>query len=108
LFFAQSYPMSLSLQSLLLGLLAGSALILGSLIGYIASVPPLIIASVMAFGSGVLISTLAFDVTDEAYQGGGFDSAGFEFVSGAAVYTVINVWLMSSVPSRQWFLRFLP
>lgn len=88
--------MSLSFQSFLWGLLAGSALILGSLVGYLASVPRRVIAGVMAFGSGVLISTLAFDLMDKAYEQGGFDSAGTGFVTGAVVYTGINIWLGTS------------
>jgi zinc transporter, ZIP family len=56
-------------------------------------VPPSLIASVMAFGSGVLISALSFDLMDEAYRRGGFDAAAVGFISGAAVYTFANWWL---------------
>jgi len=56
------------------GLLAGSALLVGAAIGYFARVPTRLIAAIMAFGSGVLISALSFDLMDEAYKRGGFDS----------------------------------
>lgn len=48
----------------------------------------------MAFGGGVLISALAFDLMDEAYKRGGFDSTSLGFISGAAVYTAAN-WYLS-------------
>jgi ZIP family zinc transporter len=48
----------------------------------------------MAFGAGVLISALAFELMDEAYHEGGFDSTAIGFVSGAAVYTAAN-WYLS-------------
>ncbi|WP_221643610.1 MULTISPECIES: hypothetical protein [unclassified Nostoc] len=48
----------------------------------------------MAFGAGVLISALAFELMDEAYKRGGFDSTAIGFVSGAVVYTAAN-WFLS-------------
>ncbi|HEY1235357.1 MAG TPA: ZIP family zinc transporter, partial [Candidatus Binatia bacterium] len=76
------------------GFVAGSALLLGAALGFFASVPQEWIALVMAFGSGVLISALSFDLMDEAYKRGGFDSAAFGFIAGAAVYTAAN-WYLS-------------
>lgn len=75
------------------GLVAGSALVIGSLIGYFAHISQRIIASVMAFGSGVLISALSFELMDEAYKKGGFDATAIGFISGAVVYTAANVLL---------------
>ena len=56
------------------GWIAGSALLVGAAIGYFARVPQRVIAGITAFGSGVLISALSFDLMDEAYRRGGFDS----------------------------------
>jgi zinc transporter, ZIP family len=75
------------------GLVAGSALIIGALIGYFAHINQRWIAAIMAFGSGVLISALSFDLMDEAYKKGGFDSTAIGFVSGALVYTLANILL---------------
>jgi ZIP family zinc transporter len=47
----------------------------------------------MAFGAGVLISALAFELMDEAYKEGGFDSTAIGFLSGAAIYTAANWYL---------------
>jgi ZIP family zinc transporter len=69
-------------------------LLLGAALGYFARVPQRLIAAIMAFGSGVLISALSFDLMDEAYKRGGFDSTAIGFVCGAAVYTAAN-WYLS-------------
>ena len=82
------------LRAGLWGLLAGSALLLGAAAGFMSRVPQRLIAGVMAFGSGVLISALSFDLMNEAYRRGGFDSTAFGFVCGAAVYTAAN-WYLS-------------
>jgi zinc transporter, ZIP family len=47
----------------------------------------------MAFGSGVLISALSFELMDEAYRQGGFDATAYGFLGGAAVYTAANWYL---------------
>jgi ZIP family zinc transporter len=73
------------------GLLSGSALIIGAAVGYYLKISQRWVAAVMAFGSGVLISALSFDLMDEAYKTGGFDSTAIGFVSGAAIYTVANI-----------------
>jgi zinc transporter, ZIP family len=82
------------LQAGLWGLIAGAALLIGAGVGFLAKVPQRLIAGVMAFGGGVLISALAFDLMDEAYKRGGFDSTSFGFLGGAAAYTAAN-WLLS-------------
>jgi zinc transporter, ZIP family len=82
------------LQAGFWGVVSASALVLGALVGYYVNVPQRLIAATMAFGSGVLISTLAFDLMDNAYVSGGFDATALGFLSGATVYTVAN-WLLS-------------
>lgn len=81
------------------GLLAGSALVLGAAIAWFVRVPPRLIAAIMAFGSGVLISALAFDLMDEAYKRGGLDSTGTGFIVGASLYTLAN-WLLTRHGAR--------
>ncbi|HKQ03835.1 MAG TPA: ZIP family zinc transporter [Blastocatellia bacterium] len=76
------------------GLVAGSALLIGATAGYFLRVPQRLIAAIMAFGSGVLISALSFDLMEEAYKRGGFDSTAIGFMTGAAVYTAAN-WYLS-------------
>ncbi|HEV8186824.1 MAG TPA: hypothetical protein VGP83_03685 [Pyrinomonadaceae bacterium] len=81
------------LQAGFWGLLAGSALLMGAAAGYLARVPQRVIAAIMAFGGGVLISALSFDLMDEAYKRGGFDSTAVGFIGGSAIYTAANWYL---------------
>ncbi|EQB04207.1 ZIP family zinc transporter [Sphingobium quisquiliarum P25] len=69
----------------------GSALLIGAGVGYAARLPQRLIAAIMAVGSGVLISAVAFDLMDEAYARGGFDSTAAGFLAGALVYTIANI-----------------
>lgn len=75
------------------GLLAGSALVVGALAGYLARVPPNVIASVMAFGSGVLLSAVSFDLIADANERGGLLAATLGAVAGALIYTLSDVAL---------------
>lgn len=81
------------LQAAFWGLVGGSALLLGAAIGYFIRIPQRAIATVMAFGAGVLISALAFELMDEAYETGGFNSTAIGFIAGAVVYTAANEYL---------------
>jgi zinc transporter, ZIP family len=85
--------MPLALQAGFWGLLSGSVLVIGALIALFAHVPQRVIVGVMAFGSGVLILALSFELMDEAYRTGGFDSTSLGFLGGAAVYTAANIYI---------------
>ena len=73
------------------GAVGGSALVLGAAIAWIATLPQRLIAGVMAVGAGVLISAVAFDLMDEAFAQGGFDSTAAGFLGGAILYTAANI-----------------
>lgn len=75
------------------GGVAGSALLIGAAVAYWCSVPRRWVAAIMAFGSGVLISALSFELMEEAFHRGGLDSTAVGFLGGAAVYTALNWWL---------------
>src|SRR3954454_6948873 len=85
--------MPIWLQAGLWGLLAGMALVIGAAIAWFVAVPRWVVASVMAFGSGVLISALSFDLVDEAESTGGLLPTAVGFLAGALVYVVANVAL---------------
>jgi len=72
------------------GFFAGAALVVGAAIGWFVRVPQRAIAAVMAFGSGVLISALSFELMVDAYRRGGFGAAALGFLGGSVVYTVAN------------------
>lgn len=75
------------------GLLAGGALVLGALVAWYVRVPQRVVAAVMAFGAGVLISALAFDLLDEAERAGGLPPTIIGFLAGAVIYVGANLGL---------------
>jgi len=75
------------------GLFAGGALVIGALVAWFVPVSHRVVASVMAFGAGVLISALSFDLVDEAEQTGGLTATMAGFLGGALVYVLANVLL---------------
>jgi ZIP family zinc transporter len=81
------------LEAGLWGLLGGGALVLGALVAWFVRVPQTVIASVMAFGSGVLISAVAFDLMQEAADTGGLLPAAVGFLGGALAYLAANALL---------------
>ena len=86
--------MPIWLEAGLWGWLAGGALLIGALLGYYLSIPARLIAAVMAFGSGVLISALSFELMDEAFKQGGLIATASGFIIGAIIYTTAN-WILA-------------
>jgi zinc transporter, ZIP family len=81
------------LQAGLWGLIAGGALVIGAAVAWWIRVPPKIIAGIMAFGAGVLISALAFELVEEAVRQGGAVATTIGFIAGAIVYVAANALL---------------
>lgn len=82
-----------AVQAGLWGALAGAALLIGAAVAWFVHVPPRLVTGVMAFGSGVLISTVAFELVEQAYDGGGFAATAAGFAVGAVVYSAANAVL---------------
>jgi ZIP family zinc transporter len=72
------------------GFVGGGALGLGAAIGYLVTVPSRVIAGVMAFGSGVLISALSFELMAEAFKDAGITATALGFLLGAVFYAAAN------------------
>lgn len=68
------------------GLVGGAALLLGAVLGVYARVSNQVLGLVMAFGSGVLISAVSFELTEEAYQSAGALPVVIGLVSGSLVF----------------------
>lgn len=75
------------------GLFAGGALVIGAAVAWFVRVPQRVVATIMAFGAGVLISALSFDLVDEAERTGGLVPTAGGFLAGAVVYVAANVLL---------------
>ena len=81
------------IQAALWGGVAGSALLLGALIGLFAPIRPRLIAAIMAFGAGVLISALSFELILEAWKTDGALPTATGFLGGALMFTLGNLAL---------------
>lgn len=75
------------------GALGGLALVIGAAVAWFVRVPAAVVAGVMAFGSGVLISALAFELVEEAAEVGGVAPTVVGFLGGAVVYMAANALL---------------
>jgi ZIP family zinc transporter len=76
------------------GWLAGGALLIGAALGWLVRLPVRDAAAVMAFGSGVLLSALSFELVEEAQRRGGLMATAAGFLAGAALFTGAN-WLLA-------------
>lgn len=81
------------LEAGLWGLLGGAALVVGAAVAWWVQVPRTVVAAVMAFGAGVLVSALAFDLVLEAVEGGGLPVTVAGFLGGAVAYVAANAAL---------------
>lgn len=75
------------------GVLAGSALLIGALFAYFFKIPQRIVAGVMAFGAGVLLSAISLELMEDSFAHGGYFSMISGFIIGAIIFTIINVYL---------------
>ena len=75
------------------GFVAGAALLVGAALAYYWRVPQRWIAAIGAFGAGVLISALSFELMDEAWQQGGAGPVAGGFIGGALLFTLLNLAL---------------
>jgi zinc transporter, ZIP family len=81
------------LEAGLWGVLAASSLLLGAAAGFLLPIPRHVIALVMAFGAGVLISAVAFELTEEAYGIGGGDAVAVGLGTGALAFFAGDWWI---------------
>jgi ZIP family zinc transporter len=72
---------------------------IGVIISYFINLPHRLIAAIMGFGGGVLISVLAFELIEEAYIHGGIVASVAGFLSGAVLFSGAN-WLLARSGSR--------
>jgi ZIP family zinc transporter len=68
-------------------------LLVGAVIAWFVTVPKAVVAGVMAVGAGVLISTLAYELVQEANDDGGLVPTVAGFLVGAVVYVAVDALL---------------
>jgi ZIP family zinc transporter len=71
------------LEAAFWGFVGGVALLVGAAVGVFVRASQRVIGLIMAFGAGVLISALAFELTDEAFRRGGSDAVAVGLAAGA-------------------------
>jgi ZIP family zinc transporter len=74
------------LEAAFWGFVGGFALIVGAVAGLKLRVSRRVIGMVMAFGAGVLVSALAFELTAEAYDSGGLDATAVGLALGSLAF----------------------
>lgn len=73
-------------EAALWGFVGGFALVLGAIAGLWLPIGQRAIAMVMAFGAGVLISALSFELADEAFVRGGTDALALGIAGGSLAF----------------------
>jgi zinc transporter, ZIP family len=81
------------------GFVGGFALIVGAVVGLKVPASARVIGLVMAFGSGVLISAVAFDLTEEAFAAAGAVPVVVGLVAGALTFAAGD-WLLDARGAR--------
>ena len=79
--------------TLLFGAVASSALIIGAAIGVRFKLPKRLLAMLLAFAAGALITALSFELFEDSYERGGIWLAAIGLFVGAIVFTVLSALL---------------
>jgi len=78
------------LTSILFGLAASSALVIGAIAGSFWDPSKAVTGTLLAFASGALISALAFELFEQAYELGGAARSGLALLAGAAAFVAAD------------------
>jgi zinc transporter, ZIP family len=80
-------------EAILFAVVASSALPIGALIAVLAPPPRAVTAALLGFASGALITAVAFELFEKAFEHGGAWRAGIAFLAGATAFVLIDAWL---------------
>jgi zinc transporter, ZIP family len=80
-------------MSLLFGVVTSSALVLGAFVGVRFELPKRVLAMILSFAAGALITALTFELFEDAYERGGVWRAGIGLFIGAVMFTVLSALL---------------
>ncbi len=81
------------------GLVGGLALVVGAVIAMVAPTSQRVVGLVMAFGAGVLISAVTFELTQEAFKSGGVNAVAGGLAAGALAFFVAD-WVLDHHGAR--------
>lgn len=80
-------------EAVLFAVVASSALPLGALIAIWSPPPRAVTAALLGFASGALITAVAFELFEKAFEHGGAWRAGVAFFAGATIFILVDGWL---------------
>jgi ZIP family zinc transporter len=80
-------------EAIIFAVIASSALPLGALVAVRMNPPRAVTAALLGFASGALITAVAFELFEKAFEHGGAWSAGVAFFAGATAFILIDGWL---------------
>lgn len=80
-------------RTVLFALIASSPLVLGAFLGARYTFPERLLAAVLAFAAGALITALAFELFEESFEKGGAVRAALGLAVGAVVFTAASMLL---------------
>jgi ZIP family zinc transporter len=88
-------------QAVLFAVVASAALPLGALIAVWRPPRRAVTAALLGFAAGALITAVAFELFEKAFQHGGAWRAGIAFFAGATVFILVDGWLERRTESRR-------
>jgi zinc transporter, ZIP family len=88
-------------EAALWGLLGGSTLVVGALIGIKAHWSGTVIGLIMAFGAGVLIASVAYELVDDAAHVGTFAATAGGLATGSLTFFVGDVLMARAGASKR-------
>jgi zinc transporter, ZIP family len=80
-------------EAITFGLITAVPLVLGALAGMRVRLPERVLAAMLSFAAGALITAIAYELFEDSYQKGGIWRAGIGMVVGALVFTVASAAL---------------
>ena len=80
-------------MSLLFGVVTSSALVLGAFVGVRFELPKRVLAIILSFAAGALITALTFELFEDAFERGGIWLAAGGLFIGAVVFRVLSALL---------------
>lgn len=80
-------------QAAIFGAIASGALLLGAVAGVRVRLPERLLAAMLAFAAGALITALTFELFEDSYERGGIWRAALGLIAGAVIFTVLSYQL---------------
>lgn len=88
-------------EAILFAAIASAALPLGALIAVWRPPPPAATSALLGFASGALITAVAFELFEKAFEHGGAWRAGIAFFAGATAFVLVDSWLERRTSHRE-------